>query len=452
MKLYTKNHGSNYLAQVVKLGKVWPHPNADKLSITSVNNQNVIVGRDTKEGDAYVYFPIETAINKDLLAFTNSFSDATLNADKTVKGFFNDKGRVKAVKLRGTPSEGYLMPLGKLLEWLKLNPEEFYSGDWWNTEFDSIAIGDKDILLCEKYVPPMQYAKGPANQPKKDKTKRFDRMVPGQFQFHVDTAQLKKNLHVIDPEDIITISEKLHGTSFVCSNILVKRKLTWKEKIAKFFGAKVQETDYDIIYSSRQVLKNAYLYEEDKKPNHWYKQDIWGLAKERISYAVEKGITIYAEIVGQMPNGSWIQKPYDYGCKPNEFEVYVYRITSTNSDGKVTEFTTLQIQRYCAKYGLKQVPIHYYGKASGYYPVSLKDAWHNEFLAALTHHYLEKPCWMCKNKVPGEGIILTKEAETFTAFKLKSWAFFEQESKALDSGEADIETQESQGDSNGSES
>lgn len=450
MKLYTKNKGSNYLAKVVNLTQIDKHPNADKLAVAIVDHQKVIIGVDAKIGDSYIYFPLECRINHDLLSYTNSFSDPESNSDKKTKGFFSKQGRVKAIRLRGVESEGYLMPLGKLLEWLKLNPEEFYSGDWWGMEFDSIAIGDKDILLCEKYVPPMQYVKGPANQVKKDKTKRFDRLVPDQFRFHVDTAHLKKNLHAIQAKDIITISEKLHGTSFVCANILVNRKLTWKEKLAKFFGVKVQAQEYGIIYSSRSVLKNAYLYEDDKKPNHWYKQDIWGLAKDRIQHALEKGITVYAEIVGQMPNGSWIQKNYDYGCAPNEFEVYVYRITSTNSDGKVVEFTTPQLQRYCQKYGLKHVPIHFYGRAEDYCSYMSEEIGGGvgDLLKDLRDDFLEKSCWMCKNKVPGEGVIISKEAETFTAFKLKSWAFFEQESKALDSGEADIETQESQGESN----
>jgi len=454
MKLYTKNTGSNYLAQIVTLPKPESHPNADRLRIVKSQGSTIIVGLNAKEGDQYILFPLEATINKKFLAFTNSFSDPLLNADGKTKGFFNDKGRVKAVKLRGVPSEGYLCPLEQFQAWVDslagvTSPDlPIQVGKEFDTLQYSIRIANtngtmtEEELICEKYVPFQQQAKGPANQVKKDKTKRFDKIIPGQFHFHIDTAQLKKNVHLIDMEDIITITEKLHGTSAIFSNILVKRKLSLIDKIAKFFGARVQEITYDNIYSSRAVIKNAYLYEEDKRLNHWYKEDIWGMANARIKDCIEPGISIYAEIVGQLPNGSWIQKGYDYGTKPGEFEIYVYRITSTNAYCEVIEFTTNQIKSYCDKYNLKMVPIHYHGPAYALVPL-INRTFHEDLLEYLTQTYLEKPCGMCKNNVPAEGIVVTVERDQFTPFKLKSWAFFEGETKALDDGLVDIETQES---------
>ena len=452
MKLYTKNTGSNYLAQIVVLPKPEKHLNADKLQVVRIQGSQIIVGMNAKEGDTCILFPLECAINKKLLAFTNSFSDPLRNADGKTKGFFNDKGRVRAVKLRGTPSEGYLCPVESFQAWVDslagfpdigLNLEA-------GKEFDSMeylfADGAKNTvvkeeLICEKYVPFQQAAKGPANQIKLDKTRRFDKMIPGQFHFHVDTAQLKKNIDLINQEDTITITEKLHGTSAVFSRILVKRKLSFLEKVAKFIGCKVQETEYDVVYSSRAVIKNAYLYAENQKLNHWYKQDVWGDAKLKIQDCIESGISIYAEIVGQMKNGGWIQKGYDYGTKPCEFDIYVYRITSTNPKGSVIEFSTNQIKSYCQKYDLKMVPIHYHGPAYGLVS-EVKKTFHEDLLDYLTKEYLEKPCGMCKNNVPAEGIVVTVEKDQFTAYKLKSWAFFEGETKALDAGEVDIEQQE----------
>jgi hypothetical protein len=458
MKLLTKNPKSNYLAKVVKLSEFKPHPNADKLKIAVVDHYNCIVSNHYKEGDVCIFFPLECKINYSLISWINGFSDPALNSDKKSKGFFSDKCRVKAVKLRGVAAEGYLIPATNFTSWVhRVGVDMSLFEEFIGKEFDTLVMGDyvdgslKDVetLVCEKYVPLNQRVKGPANTPPKDKTKRFDRMVPGQFHFHVETAQLKKNIHRIYPSDTITITEKLHGTSFVCSNILVKRKLAWKDKIAKFFGIKIQETEYDVIYSSRQVLKNAYLYEDKKSPNHFYKQDIWGLAKDRIKHAIDPGITIYAEIVGQMPGGGWIQKNYDYGCKPGEFQVYVYRITHTDPAGNVLEFTTNQISSYCTKRGLDMVPVHYHGDAGSLVapydmhgnvdPRSFED----KFLRYLTETYLEKPCEMSKNNVPAEGVVITVESDQFTAFKLKSFAFYEGESKALDAGEVDIETQES---------
>lgn len=441
MKLYTKNVGSNYLAKIVSIKEVQPHPNADKLALTFIDGNKVIVGKNTKVGDLYLFFPLECAINKDLIRSINGFSDPTLNADGKSKGFFNDKARVRAVKLRGVPSEGYLMAIESFLAWIGASSETFKLESYLNKEFDSVDTNTmKEVLVCEKYRPPRQYSKGPANTPKKDKTKRFDRMVEGQFHFHVDTAQLKKNIHKINPDDEISILYKLHGTNFVCGNLLVKSKLTWKDKIAKLFGCKVQETEYDILYSSRQVLKNSYLYDEDKKLNHYYKEDIWGHAKDKIASHIVKGYTIYAEIVGYTPQGSWVQKGYDYGCNPNEFEVYVFRMTFTNPDGKVFELSTTQVKEYCDYHGLKMAPILFQGKAGTYFKSSSND-WHSEFLNKLIEDYLEQDCKMSKNKIAGEGIVLRKEGNTWDAFKLKSFRFLMGETEALDKGDIGIDAE-----------
>jgi tRNA-binding EMAP/Myf-like protein len=458
MKLYTKNTGSNYLAKVVKLGKVWKHPQADRLQLTSVDNQTVVVGLNARETDEYIFFPLEAAINKKFLAFTNSFSDPLLNSDGKTKGFFNDKGRVKAVKLRGTPSEGYLVPIKDFLAWIQANPAQWAEGDWAGTEFDSVEyviydgdLGTKTVneLVCEKYVP-FVFAKGPANTPKQKKELRHNRIIPGQFHFHVDTAQLKKNVHMINPSDTITITEKLHGTSVVISNVLVNRKLKWYEKLLKRLGVKIQDKEYDMVYSSRSVIKNA--YEVPKTHNHFYKEDVWGLAAKRVYPFLKPGMTAYAEIVGYTPNGTCIQKGYDYGCEQGDFDVYIYRMTQVDPLGNVLELTTNQIKRFVDSTGtkmIKMVPIHYHGQASdytGHYPDNPEDLerFRSQLLTYLTDEHLEKPCQMCKNNVPAEGVVVTVEADQFRAYKLKSWAFFEGETKALDKGEVDIETEQSQ--------
>ena len=48
------------------------------------------------------------------------------------------------------------------------------------------------------------------------------------------------------------------------------------------------------------------------------------------------------------------------------------------------------------------------------------------------------------NKVPGEGIVLRKEVLDIDVYKHKSFRFKAQESEMLDTGEVDLETQESE--------
>jgi len=54
----------------------------------------------------------------------------------------------------------------------------------------------------------------------------------------------------------------------------------------------------------------------------------------------------------------------------------------------------------------------------------------------------EKNCFMCKNSVPEEGIVIRKEGLFgYDAFKLKSFRFLEFESAELDKGQSDMESE-----------
>lgn len=445
MTLSIKNTNSNYLAKVVRLQNVRPHPNADRLQLATVDFNTIIVGKDAQEGQVYIYFPLESALNPKFLSDTNSYSDPVRNVNPEVKGFFNKQGRVRAVKLRGTPSEGYVVPLQTFNVWASVAIEGYsnITEEQVGTEFDTI----EDFLICEKYIPQHIRERGLSNKPKGKQEKRFNRIIDGQFHFHVDTAHLKKNIHRVNPDDTITISYKLHGTSMVASRVLVKRKLKLREKLAKLLKIRVQDSEYGLVYSSRKVIKNEFERKETGTGD-WYKEDVWGSAAKSIQEKLEDGVSIYAEIVGYTPSGSSIQKGYDYGCKPGQFKVYVYRMTYTNQSGRVFEFSTNQIKNYCERHGLEMVPILFHGQARQYVdycedehigPDESLRAWREELLDEFINDYLEQPCHMCNNNVPAEGVVVTVEREEFQAFKLKSFSFLERETKELDNGEIGLE-------------
>jgi len=444
MKLSIKEKDSNYLAKVVILPALRPHPNADRLSLVTIDGQTLITSKNAVEGEKYIYFPLESAINSDYLSYSNSFSEPTLNKDKTKKGFFSDKCRVKATRLRSIVSEGYIAPAKDLVEWAKSKGMKGDIGDFdVDLSFDTI----NDTLIVEKYVNKDALRKlalaARQNDKKRGKVKRTSKLVDNQFRFHIDTQQLKRNISAVNPNDTITISYKMHGASAIFSKVLVKKKKLWFEKLFNPFGLNIVDTKYDYLWSSRRVIKNEYE-ESDKQNQHFYDSDIWGIAAKKINPFLKDGYTVYAELVGQTPTGSWIQGGYDYGTKPLQMEVYVYRVTSTNISGDVIEFTTSQVQRFCAKNGLNMVPVFYNGKAKDLFPeISTEDHWHENFLAKLVEKYTEMDCYMCKSKVPSEGIVLSIEGDFFNAFKLKSLRFLERESNFLDSGEIDTESAQS---------
>lgn len=162
---------------------------------------------------------------------------------------------------------------------------------------------------------------------------------------------------------------------------------------------------------------------------------------------------IYAEIVGYLPTGTCIQKDYDYGCeKPvssdvyhynKHFKIMIYRITMTNPDGVVHEFSAREVQQYCKFVGLTPVTEYYYGFAKDLYPeLDESEHWSENFISKLSNDsrfYMEQNSPTCANKVPHEGIVIKSENMRSEAFKLKCFAFLDKEGKALDKGETNIE-------------
>lgn len=141
---------------------------------------------------------------------------------------------------------------------------------------------------------------------------------------------------------------------------------------------------------------------------------------------------------------SGLGKAFDYGCKQNKFEVYIYRITYTNPNGDVFEFTSKQVQDWSKERNLKAVPELYYGEFEKIFPVNefyetTELSFEEKILKYLRDTYLEKDCYMCKNKLPAEGIVVRKEDIKLEAYKYKSFKFLDMETKQLDKNEEDIE-------------
>jgi hypothetical protein len=454
----SENANRNYLAKVVTLGKPLTHPNADRLQGFIIDHARIYVDLSFKEHDICIYFPLECQIDSRILSYLNLYSDKSLNRDNTKGGFFNSKGRVRAVRLRSEPSQGFLIKaqdfvdaisvFSPLLQGFVPTLDTFIDVDSIDEEFDSIG----SEIIVKKYV--VQQQKKPGLKTDKKLARKVSRVVENQFRFHIDTEHLKKNIYKVNRNDYVSITEKLHGTSVIFGKLLTYRKLSFIEKVLKKLGVNINDKVYDLLYSSRRVIKNDDL---NTQINHYYSSDVWGDVAKTFEYAVQKGYTLYGEIVGYTRDGGYIQKGYDYGCIQTIYEdeyvegvhyrVYVYRITFTNEDGNVSELSWRQIKAYCEHFGINHVPEYYFGKLVDFDKSFKKIKSHDEFnevvIKTLEENYLEKYCEFCTNKVPSEGIVLrVDKLFNFEAYKLKSFMFMEMESKHLDDNVIDIESEQ----------
>jgi len=437
MKLKIKENSKNYVCTVVEIGTLFPIENADKIQRCVINGNDVIVSKDVKVSDKMLYFNSGTKLNVEFCKFNNLLTDKEQNKDKTKVGYISHRQfRVKAIKLKGVISDGILLPIDSLYAFNK------------SFNYDSLQVGDEftdigDISICEKYFVPVRNSNPGGKAPKQPK--RISRLVENQFFLHGDTDNLRKNINKLNPDDIIGVHYKKHGTSIVIGNVLVKKNLKWYEKLAKKVGLDINDTQYDIVYSSRNVVKNQYLNAESGVG--FYGEDIWGVVAKEVGHLIPKNWTLYGEVLGYTQSGSYIQQDYDYGCKQGEHKFYVYKISVVNSDGKLIYLTDKQIQQWCNKVGLLYSDTFiYYGRAVDKfnYKTELQswniETWRSKFLANLETMYNEKDCYMCVNKVPEEGIVLRIEKlEEYEAYKLKSKRFLLKESDLQEKDISNIE-------------
>lgn len=371
-------------AIIARLTDLKPIEGADRIVQGTIFGETVIVSKDLNEGDIGVLFDCETQLSEEFARENNLFRHSHLNKDKDKAGYLEDNRRVRPIKLKGVKCSGMWMPLSSL-DYTKKD------GEWGlevGTQFKQVA----GYSICDKFVNPK---KERSNTPKQGKARQ--NLVPT-FKEHVDTDQFMRNLQYLEKGSIITITEKLHGTSCRVGNLEVDwstKRPKWR-KIVDLLGAKlmgrsgVTYKQYDHVVGSRRVIKQA--GEEVIKGNSFYDQDIWSLSAEAFRGKLEKGETVYYEIVGYLPDGTPImpgqsnsklkkfmeKNEYDsfihrYGDKtsfsyrcPNpryldkyplqKHDIYVYRMTLTNEDGHCVDYSWDQVMMRCEQMDVKHVP------------------------------------------------------------------------------------------------
>lgn len=408
---------SNYVATVVKIPMIQPIEGADKIGLVQILGENIIVSKDSDLSATYLLFLSGTQLAPEYLKANNLYQKSENNADVTKKGYFSDKGVVSSVKLKGIISTAFLMPISSLES--IVNTSKLKIGD----EFEEIA----GFKLCWKYEKPVKLHVHGTGNPVKKEFKLSDLIVKGQFKFHDETESFARNLHKFKENDIVVILRKKHGSSCILSHVLVNNKLSWfQKKWNKIpFLPSFKTVDYGYLWSSGKPKSRLVkgISTGWMNPNEsYYSQNIWKTAFDDYKHTLEKGISIYSELVA-----SNIQKGYNYGHPEGTYGMYVYRITKTDEFSNTVEFSWQQIKDYCKKYNLLHVEEYYHGRYG--------DITSSNILKYLTDKYLGKKCLDCINKnLPDEGIVIRFDGNlnAFNAFKLKDKNFILKETQQLE--------------------
>ena len=351
------------------------------------------------------------------------------NQDPTQAGYLEDNRRVKAMKFRGHRSDALFLPLESLAfalhfdEVVRLKDSDygFKVGD----VFDEL----NGTEICRKYIP--ANVKLDINGNPATGTEKKSRVSSQNFPQHFDTDNWFRNEWKIPDDAIVTVTQKLHGTSVRIGRVLVDRELTRFERVKRWFGFKVQDQAYEYVFGSRTRTKDVNLPDG----GGYYDDDLWVLAGKQVENGpgLPEGMILYGELIGWTPSGKAIQPGYTYGVPKGEFRLVVYRITHHGQD-----LSWVEVLLTCNMLGLNAVPDLWLGRKADL-PVQ-------DFLDVNYQRDRHDQAWPLSNaKGVDEGVCIRwdQDGKTPVVLKCKSPIFLQGETRSNDKGVVDIETLES---------
>lgn len=454
---------SEHVGYVVQINELHPHSNADRLQIATIFGASVIVDLSVKLGDLGIYFPIDLQLSEEYCAQNNLVRKKDENGNN-IGGYLDpDKRNIRAMKLRGEQSEGLFMPLESLK----------YTGE---TKFE---VGNKiDVIngheICRKYIPKGNaHTPGPHNG---NHTRKRSVPIAPLFAEHADTEQLAYNLDAFRGGDLIEITLKMHGTSGRTGYLpkFQGYKRTFWDKILRRPGIPIYDWGY--VTGTRRVVLN------DFEDGGFYGSNAFREPHAKFFEGkLNKGETVYYEIVGFTTDGAPImasvanskisdkeftkqygkETVFSYGCEPNphfmgvsQSACYVYRMTMTNEDGDVVEYTPDFMRYRCEQMGAKCVPLLWRGiipenekdRSDGlWYQKGQPNQWLNlrspgEWIEEKAEEYYDGPDPIGKTHVREGVVVRIVNRPKFCAYKHKNFSFKVLEGIAKDlAAEPDME-------------
>lgn len=440
MTIEVKNE-INYAALVIEVPEPKKLPNSDHLYGIGVAGIEVVVDASWLErvGEKAVLFPAETQLSHPLAAFANLYRHQEFNDDPEEKGYLDDNRRVRAIKLRGNISKGLILPVEKISQITNSFDDDFEVG----MSFDTV----NGVEVSRKYLVPRN-ADGPLSREQAKLAKAFKRVDEKVFPMHIETEQYLRNEGHVEEDDIVIVTQKLHGTSVRFGNVPVKVKHNFWERLAKKLGIRVPEYEYDLIAGSRKVIKDP----KSTTQNHFYSTDVWGQVAQRFGLNLPKGFIVYGEVVGFTEDGAPIQKGFTYQESPDAGEqsnaLYVYRVSIVNEDGILRDLSWDQVRKFAYTYGMHHAPELWRGpKAALVLEKFAEKNFHEEWASSFrgedyTSGYLDQPVRLSKGGTgKDEGIVLRvdKGGDVPYLLKYKNDSFYLHETVELDQEEETIE-------------
>lgn len=465
-----------YTAFITRLKNLHKHPNADRLQIGECFGNAVVVSMEYTDNQLGIYFPCDGKLSVEFAEANNLLRKKDENGNN-IGGYMDpEKRNVTALKLRGEKSDGLFLPLEALKDFGDITTlTEGMKIDVWNGH-----------LICEKYIPRKQNRTGSVTAGNRTRKKHVP--TAPLFTEHADTEQLAYNLGAFKTGDLIEISLKMHGTSQRTAYLPVFQgyKRTFWDKLFKREGTPVYDWGY-VSGTRRVVLDNfdgGFYGSNEFREQH----------SKFFEGKLLKGEEVYYEVVGFTHTGAPIMSTasnkklndkefvkqygdttvFSYGCVPDgkktmygyddegafaiteacpQSEMYVYRMTMTNEDGDVVEYTPDYMRYRCAQMGVKTVQVFekFYipedqllQSSEDGSPVWVPVTNPGEYVLERAERYFDGPDPVGKTHVREGVVVRIINRPKFCAYKHKNWFFKALEGiVSVEADAPDMETAES---------
>ena len=448
-----------YNGYVTRVKNIRPAENADRLNLCEAFGNTVVVDKNINETDLYVYFPCDGQLSLDFCLNNNLLRKLPDGTPGT--GYMDpDKRNVVAIKLRGNKSDGLILPLS-CLDYC------FDNGAAANLKLgDTISVVNGHEICC-KYIPRQQHRRGGYSEGNKTRKKKVN--VAPLFVEHADTEQLAYNLGAFRGGDEVEITLKMHGTSQRTGFLPVfsgYRRTIW-DKLFRRDGEPIYT--YDIVTGTRRTVIDGedggfYGSNAFRMPHsELFRGKLW--KGETVYYEVvgftDTGVSIMSECSNKKLNDKEFVKQYgdttvfSYGCEPTgehiaygydedghysiatkvpQSDIYVYRMTMTNEDGNVVEYTPDFMRYRCEQMGVKCVPVLWRGtipyteddldSAIPGARVVMNDGENaGEWIKKVAEQYYDGPDPVGKTHIREGVVVRILNKPKFCAYKHKNWYF-----------------------------
>lgn len=467
-----------YTAFITRLKNVRPHPNADRLQMGECFGNTVIVSLEYEDNQLGIYFPSDGQVSVEYATVNNLVRKKDENGNN-IGGYMDpDKRNVTAIKLRGEKSDGLFMPLKSL-----------------ETFGDIATLNEGDRIdnfngheICCKYVPRRNVRQGHVSAGNRTRKKKVD--IAPLFTEHVDTEQLAYNLGAFKPGDEIEITLKMHGTSQRTAHLPVlvgyndspwcELRNAWNKMWHDIFKVK---TNFDEEHDGEPVYEYGYVSGTRRTVLENFEGGYYGSNEFREAHSkffegkLWKGEEVYYEVVGFTHTGAPIMASCDnkklndkdfvkqygketvfsYGCEQQsatlwepdgdgdmtlvgrikQSDIYVYRMTMTNEDGDVVEYTPDFMRYRCEQMGVKTVPVlakaildkngsllTYVDSNNEYHLIHKDEEAHiGEAVKKLAEKFYDGPDPIGKTHVREGVVVRILNRPKFCAYKHKCWHF-----------------------------